>query len=426
MKQRKIGILLVNGPLPPPYGGVATYLAHALPYLARNGFDIHTVIDSRPADPGVYDSFEKAGIHIHYGGGSRLQKATRIIKRAPLWISTSLRSGVPAALFLKTVKSIVSWIDASEQVLRQHPIDIIHAYDYPWVQGFVAAHLAKKYKKKFVQTTFGEIVPHKEELVHHDEEGDRYRSFVQYVLQQADLIVSLSNHCASEAQFVGVPRDKVRVTYWGVDTNHFHPKLDGRALRQHYELGDAPIILFLGQVRPRKGPQVVLEAMPSIVHRHPNAKYLVVGPDYGMLEQLQQRAHTLGVDKNVLFTGGKPHEELPAFYAASDIFVFPTCTPIECLGLSMIQAMACGKPVVGSRINGIPEVIVDGETGFLVKPNNADELGERITTLLSDQSLRERMGTAGRARAVNQFNQDILVRELEEAYRSVMTRSEGT
>ncbi len=425
MKQRNIGILLVNGPLPPPYGGVATYLAHALPYLVRNGFDVHTVIDSRPADPGLYGSFEKAGIHIHYGGGSRLGKAARVISRAPLWISTSMRSGVPAALFLKTVKSIVSWIDASEQVLRQHPIDIIHAYDYPWVQGFVAAHLAKKYKKKFIQTTFGEIVPHKEELIHHDEEGDRYRSFVQYVLQQADLIISLSRHCASEVEFIGVPRERVRVMYWGVDTKHFHPKLDGKAIRQQYALGDAPVILFLGQVRPRKGPQVVLEAMPSIVHQHPNAKYLVVGPDYGMVDQLKYRARELRVGKNVIFTGGKPHGELPAFYAASDIFVFPTCTPIECLGLSMIQAMACGKPVVGSRINGIPEVIVDGETGFLVEPDNAVDCGDKITTLLGDSTLRKRMGGAGRARAMTQFNQDILVRELEEAYRTMMTRTEG-
>lgn len=426
MKQRNIGILLVNGPLPPPYGGVATYLAHALPYLVRNGFDIHTVIDSRPADPGLYGSFEKAGIHIHYGGGSRLGKAARVIRRAPLWISTSMRSGVPAALFLKTVKSIVSWIDASEQVLRHHPIDIIHAYDYPWVQGFVAAHLAKKYKKKFIQTTFGEIVPHKEELIHHDEEGDRYRSFVQYVLQQADLIVSLSNHCASEAQFVGVPRDKVRVTYWGVDTRHFHPELDGSEVRSRFGLGSDPVILFVGQVRLRKGPQVMVEALPQVLARHPAAKFLIVGPDFGIVDQLKQRVRDLGVAESVRFVGGMSQQELPAFYAASDIFIFPTCTPIECLGLSMIQAMACGKPVVGSRINGIPEVIVDDETGFLVEPNNAGELAGKITTLLGDRTLRERMGIAGRARAVNQFDQDILVREMEEAYRSILTRPKGT
>jgi glycosyltransferase involved in cell wall biosynthesis len=425
MIRRNIGLLLINGPLPPPFGGVATYLAHALPYLAQRDFTIHTVIDSKPVGAGLYRSFEESGVHIHFGGGTRFQKASRLLKHTPLWVSTLRHADVERGIFLKTMKSVVSWIDAAEQVLNHHPIDIIHAYDYPWVQGFVAAHLAKKHRKKYVQTTFGEVVPHQEELVHHDKHGDRYKGFVKHVLQQADLIISLSRHCASEVEFIGVPRERVQVMYWGVDTNHFHPKLDGREIRQQYELGDAPVVLFLGQVRPRKGPQVVLEAMPSIVHRHPNAKYLVVGPDYGLVEQLKRRAQELGVDKNVLFTGGKPHGELPAFYAASDIFVFPTCTPIECLGLSMIQAMACGKPVVGSRINGIPEVIVDGETGFLVEPNSALGCADSIITLLGDSTLRERMGVAGRARAVNQFNQDVLVRELEEAYRSIMSRSEG-
>lgn len=427
MTQRPIGLLLINGPLPPPFGGVATYLAHALPYLAQRGFAIHTVIDSHSEERGKYRQFEDAGVHIHFGGGSRLKKTGRIFRHAPLWLSTLRNPEVEKGIFLKTVKSIVSWLDASEEVVRKHPIDIIHAYDYPWVQGFVAAHLAKKYNKKFVQTTFGEIVPHKEELIHHDEAGDRYRGFVRSVLSEADLILSLSNHCASEAEFVGVPRENVRVTYWGVDADHFHPDAGGRAIRQHYGLGNAPVILFLGQVRPRKGPQVILEAMPAIVRQHPDARYLIVGPDYGIVEQLKQRAGELGIEQNVLFTGGKPHEELPAFYAACDLFVFPTCTPIECLGLSMIQAMACGRPVVGSRINGIPEVIIDGETGFLVEPNNAHQAAERINDLLADRTLRERMGSAGRERAVRHFNQDLLVRDLEEAYRSLLNdSSKGT
>ncbi len=422
MTDRRIGVLLINGPLPPPFGGVATYLAHALPRLVENGFTIHTVTDHTPADPHQYAHFERAGVHIHYGGGSRLRKVLGILRHAPLWLATLLKPGVPSGPFLSSIRSRVSWIDAAERVLQRHPIDIIHAYDYPWVQGFVAAHLARKYKKKFVQTTFGEVVPHKEELVHHDPVGDRYKGLVKYVLCQADLIISLSQHCASEVEFVGVPRDNVRVTYFGVDTNHFHPKLDGTALRREYGLGDVPIILFIGQVRLRKGPQVILEAMPSILRHHPTTMYVVVGPDYGIADQLKRRAAELGISDHVLIVGGRPQQELPAFYAACDIFVFPTCTPIECLGLSMIQAMSCGKPVVGSRINGIPEVIVDGETGFLTEPNDPIQASEKIALLLQDGALRRTMGDAGRARAVERFDQDVLVAELESLYHDVLNR----
>lgn len=419
MTSRKIGVLLINGPLPPPYGGVATYLAHALPYLAKRNFEIHTVVDRRPSNPLQYKPFEEAGIHIHFGGGARSEKIAAIIKHTPLWLSTLRDSGISPALFIKALKSIVSWLDASERVLTSHQIDVIHAYDYPWVQGFVAAHLAKKHGKKFVQTTFGEVVPHKEELIHHDASGDRYTHFVKFVLDKADLIISLSQHCASEVEYVGVSRENVRVTYWGVDVNHFHPKLDGNSIRRQYGLGDAPIILFVGQVRLRKGPQVLVEAAPHILKKHPQAKFLIVGPDYNIVDQLKGRSSELGVAENLLFAGGKSHDELPMFYAACDIFVFPTCTPIECLGLSMIQAMACAKPVVGSRINGIPEVIVDGVTGFLVEPNNPMELAARISTLLGDESLRKKMGEVGRRRTEEQFNQDTLVLELEKLYLEV-------
>lgn len=420
MTNQRIGILIINGPLPPPFGGVATYLAHALPYLAENDFEIHTVIDQKPPDPKQYEQFERKGVHIHYGGGTRLQRALRIIRHTPLWIATLRKSGISFFLLLKTVKSIVRWLDVSEQILQHHTIHIIHAYDYPWVQGFVAAHLAKKYKKKYVQTTFGEVVPHKEELVHHDTFGDQYKPFARHVLAQSDLIISLSQHCAKEIEYVGIPQDKVRVTYWGVDVNHFHPDLHGEEARKQYALGNFPMMLFLGQVRLRKGPQILVEAASQVIQRFPSAKFLIVGPDYGIVKNLKERAAKLGITHAVSFLGGKEHDELPALYAACDIFVFPTCTPIECLGLSMIQAMASGKPVVGSRINGIPEVIVDGSTGFLVEPNNPGMLAEKILLLLENEALRKTMGESARRRAEEFFNQEKLVTELKNLYYEVV------
>jgi glycosyltransferase involved in cell wall biosynthesis len=423
MNQKKIGLLLVNGPLPPPYGGVATYLAHALPFLAGKGFSVHTVIDRSPPQPREYDAFLQAGIQIHYGSGTRLEKVGRVLRHLPLWFSSDFESAGSLFLRLQLAKSIVSWLDVSERVVRSEQIDIIHAYDYPWVQGFVAASLARKYNKKYIQTTFGEVVPHREELIQHDEFGDRYKAFVRHVLSQADRIISLSQHCASEVEHVGVSRENVRVTYWGVDTKHFHPSVDGRKIRNEFALGDDPVVLFVGQVRLRKGPQVLLEAAPAILREHSRARIFIVGPDYGIVDQLKRRAHELGVEKNVIFAGGKSHAELPAFYAACNVFVFPTCTPIECLGLSMIQAMACGKPVVGSRINGIPEVIVDGETGFLVDPGNPVPLAEKVAYLLSNEEKSRAMGAAGRRRAEEKFDQDRLVRELEEIYHEVITKA---
>ncbi|MBM4162484.1 MAG: glycosyltransferase family 4 protein, partial [Ignavibacteria bacterium] len=191
MSQQKIGLLLVNGPLPPPYGGVATYLAHTLPLLAARGFEVHTIIDRPPADPKHYRAFQEAGIHVYYAEASRLKKIGQILKRVPLWVSTLFSSRIGPVALLSALKSISSWIGVAESIVRNHSIEIIHAYDYPWAQGFVAACLAKRYRKSFVQTIFGEVVPHKSELEHHDAFGDRFKNLVRGVLEQSDLLLSV-------------------------------------------------------------------------------------------------------------------------------------------------------------------------------------------------------------------------------------------
>ena len=421
MNQRKTGLLVINGPLPPPYGGVATYLAHALPFLAQQGFEVHTVIDRPPSLPGQYSEFEQAGVHLHYGSGTRLGKSWQIARRFPLWMSTLQETSAGASTVLRALKSIATWLEVSERVIRDSPIDIIHAYDYPWAQGFVAAHLAKKYHKKYVQTIFGEVVPHKDELVRHDELGERFKGFSRHVLSQSDLILSVSKHCAQEVAYVGLDPVRVKVTYYGVDTNRFHPDVDPQPIRSKFQLDGKRVVLFLGQVRSRKGPQVLLEAARAIVQRVPNAVFLVVGPDYGIAGNLLARAKELGISTQFLLPGPQPEEILPALFAACDVFAFPSCTPIECLGLSMVQAMACGKPVVGSNINGVPEVIVDGVTGFLVAPNNPQALADKISVLLMDEGVRASIGAAGHERAVEHFNREQLAQHLLDLYRELVT-----
>ncbi|MCI0707108.1 MAG: glycosyltransferase family 4 protein [Ignavibacteriae bacterium] len=420
MNELQVGLLLINGPLPPPYGGVATYLSHALPHLVQKGFRVHTVLESPQENSRHYQKYENLGVRIHYAETTRLQRLLNVIRYTGLWISLYRTARLPLGLFLQTVDSIARWLHVCETVLQRASIDIIHAYDSPWSQGFVAAYLAKKNGKKYVQTTFGEIVPHKEELVHHDQYGERYKDLVRHVLSNCDLIISVSKHCAAELNYVGITHNRVRVSYHGVDGNFFNTKYDGKEIRDRYRLGTHEVVLFLGQMRQRKGPQVLLEAIPHIVHHADNTRFLFIGPDYGMVESLNRRATELGIEQNVIWGGVVPDTDLPNIYAACDVFVFPSLTPIECLGLSMIQAMACGKPVVASRINGAPEVVSDGETGYLVEPNNPVRLAKKVTELLVQPNLRTRMGKEGRRKAESKFNQATLVEELRQLYLEVI------
>ena len=200
--------------------------------------------------------------------------------------------------------------------------------------------------------------------------------------------------------------------------------LDAEKIREKQGLGERPIVLFLGQIRPRKGPQILVQAIPDILQKVNDVLVLFVGPDYQMVQSLQSLACSLNVEQHVRFLGPQPDELIPLYFSACDVFVFPTCTAIECLGLSMVQAMACGKPVVGSDINGIPEVIVDGKTGFLVKPNDPHDLGKKSALLLKNRPLRQRMGRAGKERVRKLFSQDILIPELEGLYRSLTIKGE--
>jgi glycosyltransferase involved in cell wall biosynthesis len=411
--------LVVNGPLPPPFGGISTYLAHALPYLASRGFEVHTVMDKRPTDPSAYERFTRAGVRIHYGGGSRTAKAMRILRWIPLWVELARVSRLPLRALLPTIASQVSWVDAVERLLRTGTIDVVHTYDYPWIQGFVATALARRYGVPCVQTTFGEVVPHRSELSHHDDVGEPFRRLSGEVLRRTDVVLAMSRHCARELDHVGLPEDRVRVIYYGIDLERFHPRNDGGPLRERMGWGQRPVLLFLGHLRPRKGPQVLLEAVPAILRSVPDALVVFVGPDYDMRAGMQARARELAIESAVTFLGPQPDEVIPALYAACSVFVFPTCTPIECLGLSMVQAMATGRPVVGSDINGIPEVILPGATGELVPPSDAPALAAALIKVLTDPQRAARMGELGRKRAEEVFNQDRLVDELGDLYRSI-------
>jgi phosphatidyl-myo-inositol dimannoside synthase len=414
--KKQTGLLIINGPLRPAMGGISTFLSHVVPYLAEQGMQVHTVMDRRPDNASAHEEYEKMGIHIHYCRTSLWAVVPRLVRYLPLWFRIFRETGGEFLVALKSYKSIVRWYDVCEDVIRKHDIEILHAFDYPWVQGWVATVLAQKYGKRFFQMTYGEVTPHVDELTLHDRKSERYKKFAQTVLNSAELITSCSRHCARELEYVGIDPATARVVYHGIDTNLFRPGLQTSEVRAQYGLEDKRMVLFVGQIRQRKGPQVLLEAVPSILKQFPDVLVCFAGPDHGMLATLQQRSRELKVESGVRFLGPVAEEVLPNLYNACDVFVFPSCTPIECLGLSTVQAMACGKPAVGSRINGVPEVIQENVTGFLVEPNDPAVLAEKVNILLGQDALRERMGSEGIRRARMIFEQRVLAEELHQLY----------
>jgi phosphatidyl-myo-inositol dimannoside synthase len=196
----------------------------------------------------------------------------------------------------------------------------------------------------------------------------------------------------------------------GVDTDAFTPTVSGLSVRSAYGLVDRPVIVCVSRLVPRKGQDTLIRALPAIRRKVPDAALLLVGggPHRSTLESL---AATEGVAEHVVITGSVPWATLPAHYAAGDVFAMPCRTrhgglDVEGLGIVYLEASATGLPVVGGDSGGAPDAVLEGETGYVVRGHDLDALVERITQILTDPGLAQRLGAAGRAWAEAEWRWD--------------------
>jgi len=202
----------------------------------------------------------------------------------------------------------------------------------------------------------------------------------------------------------------------GVDVDTFHPGVDGRAVRERHRLADRPVIVCVSRLVRRKGQDTLLRALPLVRAAVPDATLLLVG-DGPYRRDLAALAARTGVGGAVVFTGGVPHADLPAHYAAADVFAMPCRTrraglDVEGLGIVYLEASATGRPVLAGNSGGAPDAVRDGETGYVVEGRNVHEVAERLITLLRDEPLRARLGAAGRAWVEQDWRWDVLAARL--------------
>jgi phosphatidylinositol alpha-1,6-mannosyltransferase len=187
----------------------------------------------------------------------------------------------------------------------------------------------------------------------------------------------------------------------GVDVDAYHPGVDGSQVRARHGLGDRPVIVCVSRLVPRKGQDMLIRALPTIRRRVPGAALLIVsGGPYR--DKLQALARAEGVEADVVFTGSVRWEELPAHYAAGDVFAMPCRTrgaglDVEGLGIVYLEASATGLPVLAGDSGGAPDAVREGETGFVVGGSDVPAIAGRLADLLSDPDRARAMGAAGRA-----------------------------
>jgi len=228
--------------------------------------------------------------------------------------------------------------------------------------------------------------------------------------------MSCSRHCAESPKVIGVSQ-VAEVVYYGIDVKRFSPSDERQDFREQLGLSrNAPVVLFVGRMVTEMGLETLLNAAPRILQSQPNARFVIAGQVGDLYGQALKAREAYPEAIHVLVNVG--NDDLPLLYATATLVVVPSSNERACLGLAAIEAMASGIPVVVTHSGGGPEVVVDGETGLLVPPNDSAALAKAVLTLLSDPGRCSVMGKHGRERAVRIFDKDItngtMVRTLEE------------
>jgi glycosyltransferase involved in cell wall biosynthesis len=219
--------------------------------------------------------------------------------------------------------------------------------------------------------------------------------------------VAMSRLIANELREAAFPPERIAHIPHGVDTRRFRPRpsQEKAALREARGLpADAVVITYTGRLLRGKGLETLLDAFARAAATHARAHLMLVGSGAGQTlsneDALRERVARPGLAGRVTFAGRV--DDVEDWLAASDVFAFPS--EFEALGLSLIEAAACGLPCVGTRTGGIVDVIEDGRTGVLVPPGDVDALAAALEALVADPERRAALGSRGRERACERFD----------------------
>lgn len=223
------------------------------------------------------------------------------------------------------------------------------------------------------------------------------------------------------------PKKGSTVVYAGIDTESFRSGYDTSDLRNRLGIDDDRIVLYVGRILPHKGVDVLVRIVPQLPK---NCKLLIAGPTHDLKYHNYLRNLTRKFEGNrVIFFGEAAAQDLPSLYNLCDVFVQPSLYYdyrgryyglSELLGLSKLEAMACGKPVVVSNVGGLPELIQNEKTGFVVNPGDQKNLANVVRYLLSNPEVAHKVGREAQSFVENELNWSIVANHVIESYQNII------
>lgn len=349
----------------------STHTQKWVTHFASCGHDVH-LISFRDADiPGI--------------------KFHPVKKTVPVLIS-------PAASTLKKA-GYFFYAGLIRRLIREIAPDLLHAH-YATSYGLLGA---RANYHPFIISTWGKDIldfPNKSVL---------HKKLIQYTLKKADTVTATSKMLTLETKKL-MPGEKPVITVpFGVNTDHFYPFSEKQKNRKVLTIG------IVKNLEIKYGIDILLKAYAKIAEKHENTGLMIIGK--GTEEQnLKQLTRKLGLTAQVQFIDYAPNKEIPAYLNRMDIFVMPSIDASETFGVAAIEASACGLPVVASQIGGLPEVVIDEQTGLLCKPGSWDDLASKLDRLIKNRELRKTLGKQGRLFVLKHYQWEKNALQMEKLY----------
>ena len=312
-------------------------------------------------------------------------------------------------IYLGIVKTV------SNIIMRDFKPDILHTHTAT-PDGYTGLLLKRKFNLPVVCSLRGSDINN----------YPYYDSFTmeltRKVISQADQLIAVSNALKLKAESFATPKNEIQVIYNGCDIKKFVFNLESRiATKKRLNIPlDNKVLIFVGNLLKTKGIYELIGSFILLSKQYHNLHLIVVGngPEY---QYIKEQAFKNGLKDKIYLVGAQPHNKIPDFLSAGDILVLPSYN--EGLPNAVLDAMACSRAVVATKVGGIPEAVRDGETGFLVNEKDINSLVKGIDKLLSNEKLCIEMGLSGRKTIEQKFSWEYNVIEHIKIYEKLVQKN---
>jgi len=377
-------------------GGIAPHVYNLSRDLVRRGIETHVVTCDFPGAPG-YEEID--GVYVH-----RVDSYRSPSPDFATWVYLmNVNMEMESAAIIRRLDGQIGLIHAHDWLVANSAIGLKHIFRVPLV---ATIHSTEIGRRNGLHTDY-------ERMIHQTEAR---------LTNEAWKVICCSQYMTSHARWAyGLPEDKVMTIPNGVDVSAFGGEFDREKLRSTYASSDEKIVLFVGRLVHEKGVQVLIGAMPKVLARV-NAKFVIVGNGY-MKDSLIGQVHTMGLAHKAYFTGFLDDQALRLLYRCADVCVVPSL--YEPFGITALEAMAAGVPLVVSDTGGLSEIVEHDRTGVKVFPNSSDSLAWGIARVLLDPGYADRIRANAYDEVLKEYSWGRIGERMGVLYQSVYDEYQG-